>query len=256
MLPLPNEWINSHQETIYYQGPPLEEGPKPAIIYFALSGQSSLGMEPFNQPVPIWHAAGIRTFSWDLPFHTLQDDPKKGLYQWARAFQKDPYFLDHFIKKCRVFIDELIDQQWILPHQIAVTGLSRGAFVASHLAAQDSRLSCLLGFAPLTTPRPAEEFDFVISPSVSQWDLIQVVPHLISKNVRFYIGNHDTRVGTDNCYQFIRHLTQTALAQGMRSSLAELTIYSSVGYKGHGTPSSIFKEGAQWLAQILHGDQK
>ena len=37
--------------SIYHVGPPLELGPLPTFFYFALSGEESLTLNPYNQPV-------------------------------------------------------------------------------------------------------------------------------------------------------------------------------------------------------------
>jgi pimeloyl-ACP methyl ester carboxylesterase len=254
MLPASKTWTTPQGDLIYYQGAPLEEGPKPAIIYFAASGEASLGLDPFNQPLLNWQNPNMRTFSWDLPHHGPSDSFKDGMRQWALAFQKDPLFLTHFMTHCHHQLAALIKNQWIDPQHVAVAGLSRGAFIATHFATWEDSISTILGFAPLTQPRPVEEFGISSSLQVDALDLTSVASSLINKRLRFYIGNHDTRVGTDACYQFIRHLTHLAIEQGIRSPAIELMIYPSIGYKGHGTPSTIFKEGAQWLRDYLHGD--
>ncbi len=238
-----------HGSPIYYQGPGPQAGTKPAVLFFALSAQMSLFEEPFNQPVVRLSQQGIRVFSWDLPFHEPGQDPHEAMFQWANAFIHRPSFISDFLDLCQINIDYLIEEGLIDPQQLAVAGLSRGGFIATHLAARDLRIKTVLGFAPLTQPQPLEELKHSTKVSFDQIALTSLVDRLIHTRLRFYIGNHDTRVGTDACYYFIRELTEAAFNKGVRSPTAELIIYPSIGHKGHGTPSVIFQDGADWIKE-------
>lgn len=245
-----------HGSAIYYQGPGFEAGALPAVLFFALSGQMSLFQDPFNQPVLRWIQQGIRVFSWDLPFHGPTQDPHEAMQQWASEFLYNPSFISNFLDLCQLHIQYLIDRGLVDPQQLAVAGLSRGGFIATHLAARDPRLKAILGFAPLTHPQPLEELKGSDETVFHRISLLKIADHLIHRPLRFYIGNRDQRVGTDACYQFIHHLTETAFNGGIRSPLAELIIYPSVGHKGHGTPPSIFQDGADWMTLCLKADSK
>jgi pimeloyl-ACP methyl ester carboxylesterase len=236
---------------IYYQGPDLQYGALPAVLFFALSAQMSLFEDPFNQPVIRLSQQGIRVFSWDLPFHGPAFDPHDAMRQWAHEFVHHPSFISDFLDLCQCNIDYLIREGFIASQRLAVAGLSRGGFIATHLAARDPRLNIILGFSPLTEPQPLEELKLFQGSSFDQIALTSVVDHLVHARLRFYIGNHDIRVGTDACYQFIRTLTEAAVHKGIRSPAVELIIYPSIGHKGHGTPPSIFHEGADWIKQQL-----
>jgi esterase FrsA len=240
--------------SIYYQGPDLSLGAKPAIFYFALSAERTLYEDPFNQIVKTLSADSIRVFSWDLPFHGKNLDPKESLYRWALEFQRNPQFMDLFIQDCQQALTELIEHNFVDPQQIGVAGVSRGSFVATALAACDSRIKAILGFAPLTRPKVLEEFPHLFSTvTTDHFGLMQMADGLVGKPLRFYIGNRDLRVGTDHCFAFIQHLVEVSYAKGVRSPPVELILYPSIGHKGHGTPPSIFENGANWLkTQLLY----
>lgn len=238
-------------DSIHFTGPSLDEGALPAVIYFALSAQQSLFEDPFNQPAARLSEQGIRVFSWDLPYHGPGLDPRNAMHQWAHAFIHNPGFISDFLDTSQQNVDFLIDQGHIDPKHMGIAGLSRGGFIAAHMSAQDSRFKTLLGFAPLTQPQPLEELKAYDGVSLERISLTSLVHSLIHTSLRFYIGNHDNRVGTDACYQFIHLLTETAIQNGIRSPSVELRIYPSIGYKGHGTPPSIFHEGADWMKQQL-----
>jgi dienelactone hydrolase len=249
--PLPNLLHSPHSSPIYYQGHDLQMGAQPAVFYFALSAQMSLFEDPFNQPVLKLIQKGIRVFSWDLPFHEPGQNPREAMRHWAHEFIHRPAFISDFLDLCQNNINYLIEQQIIDTHRMAVAGLSRGGFIATHLAARDSRIKTLLGFAPLTQPQPLEELQSYDAQLFEKIALTSLVDRLIHTRLRFYIGNHDTRVSTDACYSFIQTLTKAVYHAGIHSPAVELMIYPSIGYKGHGTPPSIFYDGADWLTQQL-----
>lgn len=239
--------ISSKGKHIYYSGPTIEDGVRPTVIYFALSAEMSLFTDPFNQPVVEWNKHGIRVFSWDLPFHGKDLNPNTAMQQWAKEFVSNPSFLLNFLEECLDILQFLNEQHLIDYAQFGLAGLSRGGFMATRLAACEPRVKYLVGFAPLTKPQPIEEFISYPSAHYDDIALIKSADKLINTNIKFYIGNSDTRVGTDACYSFIKKVAEQAIAQGIRSPQVELVIYPSIGFRGHGTPPHIFFDGADWL---------
>ena len=172
--------------------------------------------------------------------------------KWRIEFEKGSSFIQEFIRGCSENLHFLIEQQLVDPHFIAVAGLSRGGYIAFQLAAREGRINTILGFAPLTQPSASErENPLATAEDGDQDNLTMLNDLLIHKQIRCYIGNHDTRVGTDHCYAFIRSLTEAAFNKGIRSPTFELMIYPSIGFKGHGTPPSIFLEGAEWIKRLF-----
>lgn len=236
---------------ICYRGPDLSVGPLPALIYFAATAKVSLDEDPFNQVVTALSDAPIRIFSWNLPFHEEGGDFKQAILNWAHAGSQSSTFVDQFIETSQQVLDLLIEHNWVQPDALAVAGLSRGGFMAAHLAARDQRIKHVLGFAPLTEFRPLDEFATYGSKQLEQLNLIHIANQLIHTPLRFYIGNRDTRVGTDSCFHFIKTLTDLAYEKGVRSPPVELILYPSIGHRGHGTPPEIFRAGAQWIKTSL-----
>jgi esterase FrsA len=224
-----------------FKGPPLAEGPLPAIIYFALSAEESLTLDPFNQPVAAWEKiSGLRVFSFTLPGHGPGQDKLKAMSYWAAHWSE----VEQFIEEAKREITILTEQGY-LNDRIGVAGLSRGAYIALRLAGIDSRIKAICGFAPLIKVEALDEFKSITKPFE--------LSSLIGKPTRLYIGNNDTRVGTKNAYEFIEKLTKISLENGVRSPQTELVIYPSIGYKGHGTPPEIFESGAEWIAEKILG---
>ncbi len=233
-----------------FLGPPFEEGPLPAVFYFALSAKDSLYQDPFNQPAQALAHLRLRVFSLTLPYHDLA--PDIALRHWADDLEHGIDPITPFAKQVALQIETLIQKEVILKDKIGVMGLSRGAFIAAHVAANCPAVSTLLGFAPLTQLEKGKDFSHLAAnPLTFSLRLEALAPLLAPLNVRFYSGNHDTRVSTSACTSFILKLSEEAYAQKIRSSPIELRLSASIGHQGHGTAPEIFQEGALWIAEKL-----
>lgn len=239
--------------TIYYKGRDLSEGPLPALFYFALSGEDSLNLDPFNQPVTflLSKTENMRVFSFTIPGHGHGMENTQAIAFWAQKLTLKEPILEHFFDQAIQNIDYLIDQGWVDPNNIAISGLSRGGFVATHIAARDPRIKIILGFAPLTRLETADEFKEFDQALIKPLALMEIVDQLVDKKLKFYIGNRDLRVGTENCFEFIKNLTEQAYQKGVRSPPVELSISPSIGHKGHGTLPSVFEDGIDWLLRSI-----
>ena len=237
---------------IHYRGPPLQDGLRPALFYFATSAKDSLALDPINLPVAFLADTSIRVYSSTLPLHESEFNVKEGMERWTNGLKKNPHLISDFIKKCCQNLDFLIKQGYIDPENIAVAGLSRGSFIATLLATEDSRISAVLGYAPLMKLEILEEFhELRDHPMMQSFNLYDRAEKLVNMKLRFYIGNRDLRVGTEECYRFTQHVVDLASRQGIRSPNVELMISPSIGRLGHGTSPDIFLDGTNWLKKIL-----
>lgn len=235
---------------IYHRGPSLESGPKPAVFYFTLSAVDSLNVLPYSQLAEDLTKLGIRLFSFTLPAHGQNTDNTKNMAKWATIMASSNQFEDFFLA-AKENVDFLIDKQLVNKEKLASAGLSRGAFVATHFAANHPDIHTILGFSPLTSFNELQDFRDVDIAILNRWNLEALTLKLTHKNIRFYIGNRDTRVGTKACVNLVQNLSECAYANGLRSPQIELTLFPSIGHKGHGTPLKIFQEGAIWLYSKL-----
>ncbi len=233
--------------TIFHRGPSLDKGALPVFIYFALSGSESLELDPYNQCVKFLEQYQIRIFSFSLPGHPIGADHRHGMAQWSAGLLQSAEYLEEFLQQAVENIDYLISQGLIDINRISTGGLSRGGFIATHLAARHNHIRTVLGFSPLTALRCLHEFDQLPQDFLDQINLEKQIPLLIGKSIRYYIGNRDMRVGTKTCFDFMQKLTEASFSSGIRSPNCELTIYPSIGHKGHGTPPNIFNDGANWI---------
>ena len=237
---------------IYHVGPSQEAGPLPSVFYFSLSGPDSLEREPYCQPVIFLAEKKFRIFSFTLPAHGPGYDDKDAMSFWANDVSIGLNRIAEFVEQSLVNIDYLIAQGWVDAQRVAVAGLSRGGFIAAHIAAQSASIQTVLAYAPLVSLEILDEFHALQEhPLVHKLALKRIIPQLIHKSLRFYIGNRDTRVSTDTCYHFIRDLTEEAYRQGVRSPQVSLVVSPSVGHRGHGTLLPIFEDGINWLCKQL-----
>ena len=234
--------------TLYHTGPALDHGPLPTLFYFAISGPDSLILDPYNQPVQFLQGEMVRIFSMTLPAHEGNLAPSDAMGIWAEDFKKKN-FLVPFLESVQTAIDFAIRERFIDPKHMAVGGLSRGAFIAAHVAARDPRFRFFLGFAPLTHLKKIQEFqNFPNVPWMEALDLIYLADLLADRHIRLYIGNHDTRVGTQECFDFAMALVKK---KKQPISQVELIMTPSIGKMGHGTSPEIFKQGAQWILRSV-----
>jgi predicted esterase len=233
---------------LFYTGPALEEGPLPGIFYFALAGDESLELDPFNQPVIHLHNSRLRVFSMTLPAHGPGFDKTVGVSVWIEKLHQGTDLLTPFFQEVIKQIDFLISSHIIDPEHLGVAGLSRGVFIAAHVAALVPRVKAILGFAPLTNlTHYKERLETGKEEILHAFDLRHLTPQLFNRNLRFYMGNHDVLVGTSTCFHFVNELVAEAVKNKIRSPQVELNIFPSIGFKGHGTPPHLFAEGADWI---------
>ncbi len=238
--------------TLYHTGPALDHGPLPTLFYFALSGPDSLSLDPYNQIVQLLSDRWIRIFSLTLPAHEAGLPPSEALATWAEDIARGIDPITPFLEQVLIAIDYVQREQLSLPNKIAVAGLSRGGFIASHVARLAPQVRFLLTFAPLTRLELAKEFQTLQDhPLLRSLDLFSQVPLFFDRKIRFYIGNHDTRVSTRSCVELALLIAESAHIQGIRSPQIELILSPSIGHMGHGTSPEIFQDGAHWIGENL-----
>jgi esterase FrsA len=202
------------------------------VFYFAVGAQDNLTKDPFNQPVEMLKTRGISVITFSLPYHAPPFLPQNGIEEWIKAYKRGEDPLTPFFNDVAEKIQAL-GLDW---SKTGVMGLSRGVFIGAHILKRIPQIPYFLGFAPMTSLNPYLNLDCCIEA-------------LSSRTIRFYIGNNDTRVGTDHCFSLIQSLVAKAKEQGKREIPIELIIGPSVGYKGHGTLPHIFADGVKWLGE-------
>lgn len=253
-LTLPNLSLEA-----FFTGPPLTES-TPTLIYFAISAKDSLQTPPFSNFISFLPKERLRILSFTLPYHAdigttekgQATSPEKALAVWAKQFEAGNDVLASFLEEVNEVLHHLIQMGAICEGKLFASGLSRGAFLASLLAAKNPAISHVLGFAPLVDLAFAKEFAPLKGhPIMEPYHLKHSVDQLYNRHIRFYIGNHDERVETRESFEFIYACSKKAHSHRIRSAPLELTVYPSIGHKGHGTPDEIFLSGAKWIETFL-----
>ena len=184
-----------------------------------------------------------------LPAHEEGLSPQNALSVWAEkiAIGEDP--LGDFFKAALKAVDYTIEQKLADPEKLGIAGLSRGGFVASHLAAKEERFKAILQFAPLTRLSKGKDFEAIKEhPLIHSLDVFHITKQLANRKIRFYIGNKDTRTHTKSCFEFAMQLVEHS---SLRSPQIEFIMTPSIGQMGHGTSPEAFRQGAEWLAECL-----
>lgn len=236
---------------LFYVGPEIDQtSDLPCLVYLALSAKESLQVDPFCQIVTFLEEYPIRIFSVDLPYHGDNLPSVEGITRWAEAIERHEDLLSTFLDDLETSLRLLFAH--IKPSSIAIAGLSRGGFLASHIAGRMDEISSLIAFAPLTDPSQCLELIPVQeSPLLTKLDLRFLTQRLASKKIRVHIGNRDQRVHTDSCYAWVRSLIEEAFSQKIRSPQIEIFLRPSIGYLGHGTSKESFEDGARWILKQL-----
>ncbi len=231
---------------VKYIGPSLDQGPLKAVFYFALSSEDSLCLDPFNQPAKALVSDKLRVFSVSIPGHENELPKEKAIEFWANKIKEGKCPLSHFFDETIIALEEL--KEYFLDESVAFCGLSRGCFVALHLASRITFVKNILAFAPLLKLDYAKEFQGLEShPIVKGLDTFQLIDELLEKNLRIYIGNRDLRVGTVNSFEFISQLADKAFEKRVKRNSFELNLLTSIGYLGHGSAPETFEDGCTWL---------
>lgn len=220
-----------------FVGQTLTAGPMPAIIYFSLTAEQSLELDPYNQFVGFLNAGDkskFRVFSVTLPFHTSDmKENEVAFRRWANIYNSGGDLVSGFVRKVSSTLNSFVADGYISPNKIYVAGLSRGALLAAHIAVSNPNVRACLGFSPVTVLHDLHEFsDAEIHSDRARMKIRRASLHnesvtegLMRIPVRFYMGNSDTRVGTRNAFDAVHLVAERAAEEGVRSPPHEFIMY-------------------------------
>ncbi|MFN4175185.1 MAG: alpha/beta hydrolase family protein, partial [Parachlamydiaceae bacterium] len=151
---------------------------RPAFIYFALTGENSLQLDPYNQPVQFLENTPINIYSWSLPGHGPDLHERDAMKWWYDSWKRGEDPIAPFLKESVEYLDQLVSSKSCNPEKIALGGLSRGGYASLRLAAIDSRIKTVVCYAPLTSPSNLDEFGGEIYAPIEN-----EIDKLIQKNI-------------------------------------------------------------------------
>lgn len=227
-----------------------EKGPKPAPTLFVLatSLEGALTSADFNKVGHLLARDGCLCVSLDLPGHGVDAKSGKpaGLGGWQARLKNGDDLVGAFTKQTSTVLDHLIKEGYTAADRVAVCGTSRGGFMALHWAAAEPRVGCAVGFAPVSDLLVLTEFRGMEKHAPTRsLALIEHARKLAGRPVWVCIGNHDTRVGTDQLIAFTRKVVEASVAE-KKTALVELHVMTSAGHRIHDTAH---EEAAAWIAK-------
>src|SRR5262249_50097737 len=219
------------------------------------TSERSLEETAYNRMGAILHQRkGFVLVSLDMPSHGQDYRPgeaKGGLQGWRERLTAGEDVVADLMPKVSAVLDFLIANGTTDPNRIAVSGNSRGGFMALHYAARDSRVKWAVALSPVTDLLVLQEFNGMPENALTRSLLLaRVSPHLTRLPIWMSIGNNDGRVGTDLAIAFSRRIVEEALAQG-KVPKVELHIYAT---PGHSSIPAQHDSAADWL--IAQMDKK
>ena len=227
--------------------------PAPTLFVFVTNIEDSLTVQTCNEV----RKRGYLCVSLDLPFHqgpgspALPPNSPEGLSGWAVAIRNGEAMVPEFVSKVSQVLGYLIREGYTDPQKAAVAGISRGAFVAMHVAAADPRFQYAVGFAPVTDLTELGEFaelkDNQLARSLS---LAGIADKLAGRPLWVSIGNNDARVGTDKAIEFTRKVVAASVAGKTLPPTEVVDVELHVmPWPGHGGDllRRAYDAGAAWL---------
>jgi hypothetical protein len=205
--------------------PPEEELATDPVLLFAVGGPEIHFLSPHQKQAEYFWEQGHRAVSFpdSSVGHSLE------LFRDRIVEGTDPTVA--FIERAKGVLDYCVDQNWVKPDRIVVTGISRFGYYAFRLMAEDDRLNIGGGFSPVTDWRDLSEFreqrdqEVVEDLRLSLW-----AEKLTGKKIYMAIGNHDDRVSTMSCAQFFLDLNAASRKRGFDGSLADFFVTPDIDH--------------------------
>ena len=218
--------------------------PAPTLFNFATMIEPTLTSQDYCKVASIVEQHGFLCVSLDLPYH-----PGGGLPGWAAAVRKGDAVVPDFAAKVSQVLDYLIKEGYTDPQRVAVSGTSRGGFIAMHFAAADARVKCAVGFAPVTDLTDLQEFaDLKENPLAQSLSLVNAAEKLAGRSVWVSIGNNDQRVNTDRAIEFTRKVIAATIENKNPAAAEPIDIELHVmPWPGHGVRAGAHEDAAAWL---------
>jgi dienelactone hydrolase len=231
--------------------------PAPTLFVFGGDMNPSLKSEDVNKLGRLLIPHGYVCVSLDLPGHGADvraDEQASGLAAWKGRIVKGENIAATFARKVSQVLDYLIAKEYTDPKRVAVSGTSRGGFIAFHCAAADPRIRQVIAFAPVTRLLTLTEFAGTeTNEAVMALSTIHLAEKLVGKPMWVVIGNHDTRVGTEDCLAFSQEVIKRSIGK-LEPVPVELRLVGTTGHRLHASPAPEFgqlcaphDEAAAWL---------
>lgn len=188
-------------------------GKKPAApaptLFVLAAGVDDMGKQPiYSQTGRHLARHGWLYVTVDIPCHgnDRRSDEPEGISGWAHRIKTGQDLMGPFTKRCVEVLNFLVAEGYTDPKQVAACGTSRGGFCALHLAAAEPRVRAVTCVSPVTDLLVLREFAGLKPQQVQSLNIVHLADKLAGRAIWLSIGNHDERVGTDECIAAARRL--------------------------------------------------
>lgn len=187
-------------------------------------------------------AQGWAALSLDIPCHGawLFEGAQTGLNGWFDLCTSGENFVAQFVGRVNAMLEHARGTGLSHKHKYAAVGVSRGGFLALHLAQADV-IGTVVGISPVTKLTKLSEFaghsgeePCALDPKVLRW---------YAGNLS--ISNRDTRVGTWDVCDLYKSVTE---AQGVASKKQWKLTVGAVDGDGHTQLTGAHEDAANWIA--------
>src|SRR4051812_4366968 len=135
--------------------------PAPTLFFFAGAARATLLSRDFARCGHHLLKDGVLLVAIDIPAHgddARKEEPPGGITGWRYRLEKGEDPITPFTKKVSNVLDYLVKEGYADPKRVGAVGTSRGGFIASHVAAADTRFQTIVEFAPVTDLLAVKEF--------------------------------------------------------------------------------------------------
>jgi alpha-beta hydrolase superfamily lysophospholipase len=186
----------------------------------------------------------------DLPgFGEAVDEHGTGIRAMCAAFigGDDPF--ERVISQAKEVISTCRQRYLKDAGRVVTLGVSRGAYYALRLTAEDQRIDGVAGIAPVTDWRILQEFAEVRERTdVAGLALTNWASRLAGRSVYLAIGNHDHRVGTHTCTNLAHTILASERPEEEGASKLNLHVVDS---PGHTLDKSWREKGVRFLLEVV-----
>ncbi len=238
-------------------------GPRPSrpapTVFLLAHGLETMADEPhYTDAGRLLTPHGFLGVVLDPPAHGKDVRPGEtgaldgGLKGWRQRLDNGEDFVAPFVAHCRGVLDYLVREKLADPDRVGAIGISRGGFLAIHLAAAEPRIRCVVGLSPVVDVMVLREFNGTPRTDLAaQLSLAAAIPRLVGRPLWISISNNDERVGADRVIAFSRARVAASIGGRAGNPIVpvELVVGPAVsaGGSGHYSVQEADALAANWI---------